>query len=199
MYRAKVIAMPYFSRLTDIVTCRLSEMLDRESDPLLALPEIIREMEEGLQGARRSVRTSGENVARLEGEIAEQRNNAADWRKHAKQALGSGQDDQARLALIRKREVDDLIAGLEQQLNAAIATQTHLETILHALEARLADARRKLSEMTSGVTSAGNDPTEAAANWKLASSRSMQDLELELEVLRQELGADDSPTGRMTT
>jgi phage shock protein A len=184
--------MPYFSRLTDIVTCRLSVMLASETDPQQALPEIIREMEEGLQGALRSVRTSVENVARLEGEIAEQRESAANWRKQAKQALGSGQEDQARLALLRKREVEDLIAGLEQQLNAAIATQTHLKTILHALEARLADARRRLAEMTLGVAAGGNDPSEPSADWKVApGSRSMRDLESELDVLRQELDSEE--------
>lgn len=183
--------MPYFSRLTDIVTCRLSEILDRVPDPLAALPEIIREMEEGIQGAMRSVRTSSDNVARLEGEIAEQRASAADWRNQAKDALGSGQDDDARLALLRKREVEDLIAGLEQQLNAAIATQTHLKTMLHALEARMADARRRLAELDCGIPSPGERAANASTDWDAsARSRSLSDVESELESLRRELGSD---------
>ncbi len=184
--------MPYFSRLTDIVTCRLSEILERVPDPLHALPEIIREMEEGIQGAQRSVRTSSDNVARLEGEIAEQRTSAGDWRNQAKAALGSGQDDQARLALLRKREVEDLIAGLEQQLNAAIATQTHLKTMLHALEARMADARRRLKELSAGIAAAPETAPHPSMDWDMTSrSRSMSDVESELEVLRRELGAGD--------
>ena len=40
--------MSYFSRLTDIVTCNLSEILAKESDPATALKRIVAEMEEGL-------------------------------------------------------------------------------------------------------------------------------------------------------
>jgi phage shock protein A len=184
--------MPYFSRLTDIVTCRLSEILERVPDPLEALPEIIREMEEGIQGARRSVRTSSDNVARLEGEIAEQRGSATDWRNQAKDALGTGNDNQARISLLRKREVEDLIAGLEQQLNAAIATQTHLKTMLHALEARTADAHRRLAELSAGIAMPVENAKHPSMDWDATQkSRSMSDVEFELEVLRRELGAGD--------
>ena len=44
--------MSYFSRLTDIVTCNLTEILARETDPLAAVGEIIAEMQEGLAGRR---------------------------------------------------------------------------------------------------------------------------------------------------
>ena len=45
--------MSYFSRLTDIVTCNLTELLAREADPAAALEGIIAEMQEGLAGAKR--------------------------------------------------------------------------------------------------------------------------------------------------
>ena len=38
--------MSYFSRLTDIVTCSLSDILANEADPAMAIGQIIREMEE---------------------------------------------------------------------------------------------------------------------------------------------------------
>ncbi len=44
---------------------------------------------------------------------------------------------------MRKKEVEALIAGLEQQRSAAVATCNHLKTTLAALEARLADAERR--------------------------------------------------------
>ena len=40
-------------------------------------------------------------------------------------------------------EVENLIAGLEQQQHAAVSTRDHLKTTLHALEARLSDAQRR--------------------------------------------------------
>ena len=47
--------MAYFSRLTDIVTCSLTELLSKATDPQQALSQIITEMREGLAGAERSV------------------------------------------------------------------------------------------------------------------------------------------------
>ncbi len=69
--------MTYFSRLTDIVTCNLSALLDSIADPQDALVRIIAEIEEGLAGAERSMRTAAKNAARLRSEIDEQSQEAA--------------------------------------------------------------------------------------------------------------------------
>ena len=61
--------MAFFSRLTDIVTCNLNEIIARADDPLAALDDVIREMEEGLAGARRSVATAQANSDRIEQEL----------------------------------------------------------------------------------------------------------------------------------
>lgn len=135
--------MPFFSRLTDIVTCNLSSLLSRSEDPEAALEEIIREMQEGLAGAQRCTRTACDNVGRLETEIGSQHQEAQRWLTEAREALSRGAEEQARSLLLRKHEVEDLIAGLEQQLHAAISTRDHLRTTQHALEARLAEARRR--------------------------------------------------------
>lgn len=135
--------MPYFSRLTEIVTCNLTALLDGAVDRDSTLEEIIGEMQEGISGARRSVRTAQNNVAKVECEISEQLIQTAEWMSKARQALENDRDDLARQALSRKREVENLIAGLEQQLHAAVSTRDHLKTTLHALEARLSDAQRR--------------------------------------------------------
>lgn len=58
--------MSYFSRLSDIVTCNLSALLVDSDDPVATLTEIINEMQQGISGARRSVSTARDNVARIE-------------------------------------------------------------------------------------------------------------------------------------
>jgi len=135
--------MPYFSRLTEIVTRNLTALLDGAEVRQATLEEIIKEMQEGITGAQRSVRTAGNNVARVECEISEQLIQTAEWMSKAREALENGRDDLARQALSRKKEVENLIAGLEQQLNAAVSTRDQLKTTLHALDARLADAQRR--------------------------------------------------------
>ncbi len=55
------------------------------------------------------------------------------------------------MALLRKREVGDLVAGLEQQLTASLATRDHLQTTLRAIEARRAEAQRLATQLRTGA------------------------------------------------
>ena len=75
--------MSYFSRLTDIVTCNLTQLLNQATDARAAIAEIVTEMQEGLAGAQRSVNTAVNAEQRLKREIDEHRQSAA-------RALGQG-------------------------------------------------------------------------------------------------------------
>lgn len=135
--------MPHFTRLTEIVTCNLSSMINAAEDQQATLEEIIREIEEGIRGAERSVRTATTRVTEIECQIGEQQVQCAEWQTKAREALENQREDLARQALSCRKQVDNLIAGLEQQLSASISTRDHLRTTLHALQARLAEAIRK--------------------------------------------------------
>lgn len=171
--------MPYFSRLTDIVTCNLTALLADAPDAAAALAEIIREIEEGVAGANRSASTAAKNAARLSAEIDEQRRQVDYWMTEARKRLAEQNDDLARQALFRKREVEDLVAALIDQQRAAEATREHLTTMLHALQARLADAERRLGSLH------GAPPQEAPERRELPAEHA--DVDEELERLRREL------------
>lgn len=179
--------MAYFSRLTDIVTCNLSSLIARNDYCANFLEGIIREMHEGVSGAQRCVGTAMTNVARLEAEIGEQRLAIQDWISRAQAALRQSDEDQARLSLQRKHEVEDLIAGLEQQLQAAISTRDHLNTMLNALQARLADALRRLEELKAGEKGADTPPPSAVVAAVKACEARQSRVESELEELRKQL------------
>ena len=176
--------MPYFSRLTDIVTCSLTDLLAESADPAATLDEIVSEMEEGRAGARRSVATAAGNVARLESEAEQQRRQITFWQTHAREELTAGDEDAARHSLIRRQECEDVVAGLDQELAAARGTHAHLTTTLRALEARLADARRKRTELAAGGATPAREPTPSDA----AGPERGRNVEDELEALRRELG-----------
>lgn len=179
--------MVFFSRLTDIVTCNLHSLLNETEEPLGAIEGVLAEIEQGLAGAKRSVQAAGNAVARLETEIETHRKGVCDWADKARTALQQGDESAARVALLRKREVGDLIAGLEQQLSAALTTRDHLQTTLRAIEARRAEAFRLATQLRAGgpVTL----PTEAVAeaSWSGSGSSQGDDIEAELEALRREL------------
>ncbi|HVW02435.1 MAG TPA: PspA/IM30 family protein [Planctomycetaceae bacterium] len=191
--------MTYFSRLTDIVTCNLQDILARESDPHAAVAQLIREIEEGVAGAKRSVNTATASEQRLTAEMSEHQTQIAFWTAKAREELLQGREQEARQALSRKKELDDLIAALQQQRAAAGTTREHLATTLRALEARLAEARRRQEELqelappagTQSLqgtdTSVGNTTGAPARPASLDQARAAQ-IEAELEALRRELG-----------
>ena len=180
--------MSYFSRLTDIITCNLSHMLAQSADPKAAILEIIKEMEEGLTGAQRSVNTARASEEGLREEIEAHRIQVEMWTVKAKEQLQSGAEADARQCLLRKREVEDLIAGLVQQHDAAIKYSEHLATMQRALEARLADALRRRDSM--GVNPP--DPNTSVPRYlKLPDAPGADDLHREiddeLELLKKEI------------
>jgi phage shock protein A len=182
--------MPYFSRLTDIVTCNLSSILSQADDRKVALEEIVYEMKEGVAGAERSTTTAGKNVSRIEIEIGQQRAEVDDWMKTAQESMSDGEEAKARQALERKHEVEDLIAGLEQQLKAAISTRDHLRTMMHALQARLADATRRMQMIAAGENSASEGVSVETVPELEATSERQGRVDAELDALRKQMGVD---------
>ena len=179
--------MSFFSRLTDIVTCNLAEILANEKDPVGAVQQIIDEMKLGIAGAERSANTAARNVAQLQEEIDEHSQRAAEWKDRAKAALASNDENAAREALIRKSELDDLIAGLTPELKAAESTRKHLNTTLRALEARMNDAARKQAQLISGkgITQEPAAPEEEAP--VTADKSRTREIDDELAALRAEI------------
>ncbi|QDV20908.1 hypothetical protein Pan153_55880 [Gimesia panareensis] len=183
--------MSYFSRLTDIVTCNLTHLLEQAEDPVQEIEQIIAEMKEGLAGANRSVKTATTNERAIQQELEEHQQQIFQWKEAAKNALALGDEAEARNSLVRKQEIEDLKAGLEQQHRAAVATREHLTTTLHALEARLAEARRKQIELTQQAGLTETSPPEnseaAEAESDITPSRS-ELIDSELAELKRELG-----------
>ena len=137
-------------------------------------------MQEGITGAQRSVRTAGNKVAEIECQLSEQLIQGAECMSRARQAIDNDRDDLARQALSQKKEVENLIAGLEQQLHAAVSTRDHLKTTLHALEARLADAQRRRTGPADAPTLVYREETILIASYE----SSVDD---ELAALRREM------------
>lgn len=179
--------MSYFSTLTDIVTCNLSEILANETDPEAAVEQIIYEIQEGVAGALRSLGTARTKVDNLRQELAEHSREAEKFAQQAIQAVEQDNENDARKCLLRKTEQLDLVAGLEQQLTSANNLVSHLTTTHRALEARLHDAQRKQQELKSGTFQQEAPVSVPEQESPLESSRNQQ-IEDELAALKKQLG-----------
>ncbi len=180
--------MPHFSRLTDIITCNLTEILIESADPGITLREIIDEMNEGLAACRRNVRTSTANSTRLKREIAESEAQVQEWIERAKDSLSADDEDGARDALRRKAEIEDLIAGLRPEFDAARETTQHMLRIQRALEARQSEAVRKLAELTGETVATRLESETAVLSASASTQERAREVEAALQALKRELG-----------
>jgi phage shock protein A len=135
--------MGIFARVSDIIVSNINALLDKAEDPEKMLAQIIREMEEGLASAKRYAATAIAAERRIGRELDQNRAQAEFWKTKARTALTLKRDDLARRLLARKQEHEDLVQSLEVQHAQALQTSTQVRTALRALEARLAEARRK--------------------------------------------------------
>lgn len=184
--------MSYFSRLSDIISCNLSTLLADAPNPAEAVAKLIAEIEEGLSGAKRSVAAASHSEQRLRTDLETHQADINVWMDKARQELAAHRDDAARQALLRKKELADLIGGLEQQLAAAASTREHLATMLRAIEARLAEARR-IEQQILQTGSAASPAQQAESPYAPAADKPgvdrtrLREVEDELEALRREV------------
>lgn len=181
--------MSYFSTLTDIVTCNLSEILASEADPESAIEQIVYEIQEGVAGAQRSLGTARVKVDNLSQELAEHSHEAEKFAQQARHAVEQDSESDARKYLLRKSEQLDLVAGLEQQLASANNLVAHLTTTHRALEARLHDAQRKQQDLKNGVISE-EAPVPVPEEEEPADPSRSQQIEDELAALKKQLGRE---------
>jgi phage shock protein A len=136
-----------FKRLNDIISANINDLIDRVEDPERMIKQIIREMEENIARAKDGVIDAIASEKQLFKDLDSQRRQSAEWLKKAEGALEAGQEDMARVALTRKKEHDNIIKALEPSWESAKATSERLKTQLHAIEAKLEEAKRKRSTL----------------------------------------------------
>lgn len=132
-----------FKRISDVLTANLNDLVDRVEDPERMIKQLIREMEENVSSARESVIDAMASEKQLAKELDSQRRQADDWHNRARRALETGNETLAREALLRKKEHDGIVSGLQASWESARRTSERLKAQLRALEMKLEEARLK--------------------------------------------------------
>ncbi|HEV8714322.1 MAG TPA: PspA/IM30 family protein [Candidatus Binatia bacterium] len=136
-----------FQRISDVISANLNDLIDRVEDPERMIKQIIREMEENISKAKAGVIEAIASEKQLQKDLEQHRRQSAEWQQKAEEALQANKEELARAALMRKKEHDNIIKALEPSWEAAKNTCERLKTQLHALEAKLEEARRKRSTL----------------------------------------------------
>jgi phage shock protein A len=137
-----------FKRINDIISANLNDMIDRFEDPEAMLKQAVREMEEAIVEARRET-AKAMAAEKLAGrDLADSERQVRDWRLRAEQAVRAGDDGLARTALARKQEQEKVAAALGDQTAASAEASGALRRQLEAMQAKLAEAKRRLGTLT---------------------------------------------------
>ncbi len=135
--------MGVFQRIKLILSSNINHAISKAENPEKILEQLIIDMRNQLQEAKKEVAVSVADEKRLERQYRDELAKGAEWERKAMLAVRSSRDDLAREALARKAE-HDRIAGefktnWEGQRNAA----EQLKASLVALADKIEEARRK--------------------------------------------------------
>lgn len=136
--------MGLFQRVNDIISANLNEMVEKFEDPETMLKQAIREMESSIAEARREVVQVMASEKLVSKNVADNQRQARAWEEQATRAMQAGDERLARKALTRKQEHGKVSAALKDQLSATTEASLTLRRQLEAMQAKLAEAKRRL-------------------------------------------------------
>jgi phage shock protein A len=160
--------MPGLSgRFNTMVKAKVSKLLDRTEDPAETLDYSYEKQIELLQNVKKGIADVVTSKKRLQLQEASLRQQAEKLDGQARQALGSGNEELARLALQRKTAIetelgslDQQVAELEGQQGQLIENERKLQTKIEAFRTKkevikaqysAAEAQVQISEAATGV------------------------------------------------
>ncbi len=146
--------MGLFTRMELMVKSKANKLLDRHEDPREILDYSYQKQLELVQQVKRSVATVVTAKKRLELQKVKLEQNTQKLDKQAKDAINSGRDDLARLALERKKSNTIEIESLIMQINEQELEQQKLIETERKLSAKVTAFRTKKETIKAQYTAA---------------------------------------------
>ena len=135
--------MGMMSRMSMVVKSKINRILDNAEDPRETLDYSYEKQMEMLRNVKRGVVEMVTAKRRLELQAAKVQENLAKLDSQARQALGAGREDLARIALERKQTAVLELQGLDQQISGLELEQEKLTHAEQRLQAKVAAFRTK--------------------------------------------------------
>ena len=137
--------MSIVERITTILKANINDILDNAEDPAKMVNQLIRDMEEAYQEAEDQVTEAMALEKKLEREYLAADALVEQAKTQAAKAVQVGRDDLARTALTRKLALAKRATLLQRELEDQTRAVTSLKAQLHALRAKIEDARQQKS------------------------------------------------------
>jgi len=135
--------MPIFDRISTILKANINDLLDKAEDPEKMIYQLLREMEQQNEKAKRQVAEAIAQEKKLERDLLAAEALAEQWHAKAVTALRAGDEALAKEALARKLAHQKRAKALREALDDQTLAVTRLKEQLHALQAKIEDAKRQ--------------------------------------------------------
>ncbi len=136
--------MNILHRFNLLVKGRINAVLDALEDPERSLLQLVQDMEEELDAAKRAVARAMANEDRLRAQIAFHAQDAGEWQRSAERALGKGDEAGAREALRRVEKAERQREKLGQQLEKQSAETEEVRQSVVRMQERVEQAKSRL-------------------------------------------------------
>ena len=135
--------MGLFDRFRRVVKSNINDMISKAENPEKMLNQLISDMNQQLIESKKSVASAIADEKKLERQVNENRNQAAEWERKAMMALKAGKEDLAREALTRKQEYEEYAEQLNEQWEGQHESVEKLKESLRGLQQKIEEAQRK--------------------------------------------------------
>jgi len=135
--------MSIVDRISTILKANINDLLDRAEDPTKMVEQLIRDMEAAYKDAEEQVTEAMALEKKLEREYLAAEGLVEQAHTQAAKAVQVGRDDLARNALTRKVALTKRASLLKAELEEQTKAVTSLKSQLHALRAKIDDARQQ--------------------------------------------------------
>jgi phage shock protein A len=135
--------MGIFARLASLIKSNLNDLISKSEDPEKMLNQVVIDMRQQLDEAKKQVAVSIADEKRLAKQAEQEVANAAEWERRAMLAIKAGDDALAKEALMRKKEHDSLAQSYKDQWQKQKNAVDQLKSALRLLNNKIEEAQRK--------------------------------------------------------
>lgn len=135
--------MAFLSRVRDILSANLNDLLDRAEDPEKMVNQYLRDLNANLYETKTHVAAAMADETKLHNKMVQYQTEADQWQGKAEAALRANDEELARQALSRKLSSQKLADNYKQQYEAQDQQVEEMQDALVKLEARIAEAKAR--------------------------------------------------------
>lgn len=135
--------MSLLERISSIIKANLNEVVEQMENPELMLNQLIRDLEQSIVEMRQHLKGTLAAVRLTQNRLEKYGEEQQEWQKNAELAVAQGQDDLARRALAKKRDLTATIESQERQLAGEEDLARQVREQLKLLEDKTQEARAK--------------------------------------------------------